>query len=149
LKLGPKQVLARFGEIHPRVLKQLGATEPVVGCEVSVDAVPLKSETSAARPPLALSTLHPVERDFAFVVDAAVPAEALVRAARAADRTLIGDARVFDVFEGEALGSGRKSIAITVVLQPSERTLTDAEIEELASRVVEQVEKATSGVLRS
>jgi phenylalanyl-tRNA synthetase beta chain len=149
LKLGPEPALARFGEIHPRVLKQLGASGPIVGCEVFVDAVPPKAEAGAGRPPLALSTLQPVERDFAFVVDAAVPAEALVRAARAADRALIGDVRVFDVFEGGALGSGKKSIAITVVLQPSERTLTDAEIEELAGRVVEQVERATGGVLRN
>jgi phenylalanyl-tRNA synthetase beta chain len=149
LKLGPKHALARFGEIHPRVLEQLGATGPVVGCEVFVDAVPPKAETGAARPPLELPTLQPVERDFAFVVEGDVPAEAVVRAARGADRALITDVRVFDVFEGGALGSGRKSIAITVVLQPSERTLTDAEIEALAGRVVERVEKATGGVLRS
>ena len=139
LKLGPT-VLARFGEIHPRVLDRLEA--------VFVDAAP-PAGASAARPPLRLSALQPVERDFAFVVDPAVHAEALVRAARAADRTLIADVRVFDVFEGGGLGAGKKSIAITVVLQPSERTLTDAEIEDMAGRIVAEVEGATGGVLRS
>jgi phenylalanyl-tRNA synthetase beta chain len=148
LKLGPT-VLARFGEIHPRVLRQLNASGPVVACEVFVDAVPLQPEAgAAARPPLALSPLQPVERDFAFVVDADVRAETIVRAARSADRALITDVRVFDVFEGGALSAGKKSIAITVVLQPAERTLTDAEIDSLAGRIVEQVKKATGGVLR-
>ena len=147
LKLGPT-VLARFGEIHPRVLRQLNASGPVVACEVFVDAVPLQPEAAAARPPLALSPLQPVERDFAFVVDADVRAERIVRAARAADRALITDVRVFDVFEGGALGAGKKSIAITVVLQPAERTLTDVEIDSLAGRIVQQVKKATGGVLR-
>ena len=149
LKLAPKQVLARFGEIHPHVLDQLDATGPVVGCEVFLDAVPMKAEARADRPPLALPTLQPVERDFAFVVDSEVTAETLVRAARAAERALITDVRVFDVFQGGGLAVGKKSIAITVVLQPSERTLTDAEIEELSGRIIERVETATGGVLRS
>ncbi len=149
VKLGPKQVLARFGEIHPRVLKDVDATGPMVACEVFVDAMPVKSEATGARPPLALSPLQPVERDFAFVVDANVHAEAVVRAARASDRALITDVRVFDVFEGGALGVGRKSIAITVVFQPAERTMTDAEIEAVAGQIVRQVEKATGGMLRS
>jgi phenylalanyl-tRNA synthetase beta chain len=142
-------VLARFGEMHPRVLRQLDVSAPVVACEVFVDAVPLKAEGAAARPPLSLSPLQPVERDFAFIVDAGVRAETIVRAARRADRALIADVRVFDVFEGGAFGAGKKSIAITVVLQPAERTLTDPEIESLAGRIVEQVRKATGGVLRS
>ena len=149
VKLGPKQVLARFGEIHPRVLKDVDATGPMVACEVFVDAMAVKYEATGARPPLALSALQPVERDFAFVVDANVHAEAVVRAARASDRALITDVRVFDVFEGGALGVGRKSIAITVVFQPAERTMTDAEIEAVAGQIVRQVEKATGGMLRS
>jgi phenylalanyl-tRNA synthetase beta chain len=148
LRLGPKQVVACFGEIHPRVLRQLDSSGPVVGCEVYVDAVPLRPEAGAVRPPLALSPLQPVERDFAFVVDADVPADAVARAARGADRELIADVRVFDIFEGGVLADGKKSIAITVVLQPSQRTLTDPEIVSLAARIVERVEKATGGVLR-
>jgi phenylalanyl-tRNA synthetase beta chain len=149
LKLGPERVLASFGEIHPRVLEQLDATGPVVGCEVFVDAFPVKAEAGARRPPLILSPLQPVERDFAFVVGTDVPAEAVVRAAHSADRALIDDVRVFDVFEGGGLGAGSKSVAITVVFQPTERTLTDPEIENLADRIAEQVKKATGGVLRS
>jgi phenylalanyl-tRNA synthetase beta chain len=141
-------ILARFGEMHPRVLRRLDASGPVVAFEAFVDAVPSKARAGAARPPLSLSPLQPVERDFAFVVDAGVRAEMVVRAARAADRALITDVRVFDVFEGGALGAGKKSIGITVVLQPAERTLTDQDIESLAGRIIEQVGKATGGVLR-
>jgi phenylalanyl-tRNA synthetase beta chain len=149
LKLGPKKVLARFGEIHPRILEQLDAMGPIVGCEVFVDALPVRAEAGASRPPLALSPLQPVERDFAFVIGTDVPAEAVMRAAHSADRALIHDVRVFDVYEGGGLGAGNKSVAITVVVQPTDRTLTDPEIENLAGRIAERVHKATGGVLRS
>lgn len=149
LKLGPTQVMARFGEIHPRVLRSLDAAGPIVACEVFLDdAPPLKTESSA-RPALALLPLQPVERDFAFVVDDSVAADQVVRAARSADRALITEVRVFDVFEGGALGAGRKSIAIGVTLQPTEKTLTDAEIESLAQRIIASVTKATGGALRA
>ena len=97
---------------------------------------------------LALSALQPVERDFAFVVDHAVAAETVVRAARAAERALITEVRVFDVFEGGALGEGRKSIAVGVTLQPTDKTLTDADIEAISARIVAQVTKVTGGNLR-
>ena len=147
LKLG-QQVLARFGEIHPRVLRTLDAPGPVVACEILLDALPASPVKGTARPPLVLAALQPVERDFAFVVDRNVAAEALVRAARAADRALITDVRVFDIFEGGALGDGRKSIALGVTLQPAGKTLTDAEIEAVSARIIAQVGKATGGTLR-
>ncbi|HYN37655.1 MAG TPA: phenylalanine--tRNA ligase subunit beta [Rhodospirillales bacterium] len=147
VKLGA-QVLARFGEIHPRALRKLDVGGPVVACEVLLDALVVKDTAGTARPALALSALQPVERDFAFVVDRSVAAETVVRAARAAERTLIGEVRVFDVFEGGALGDGRKSIAISVTLQPTDKTLTDVEIETVAARIVAQVTKATGGTLR-
>jgi len=147
LSLG-KQPVARFGEIHPAVLRALDAAGPIVACEVFLDLVPLKDAAGTARPALFLSALQPVDRDFAFIVDGRVTAEAVVRAARAADRTLIADVRVFDVFEGGAVGEGRKSIAVGVTLQPTEKTLTDAEIEAVAARVVAQVTKATGATLR-
>lgn len=148
LKLGA-QVLARFGEIHPRVLRTLDVAGPVVACEIFLDMLPVKEAAGTARPALVLPALQPVERDFAFVVDYAVAAKTLVRAARAAERALITDVRVFDVFEGGALGNGRKSIAIGVTLQPTDKTLTDAEIEAVSARIVAQVTKATGGTLRS
>jgi phenylalanyl-tRNA synthetase beta chain len=97
---------------------------------------------------LTLSALQPLERDFAFVVDTDVPAAKVVQAARGAEKTLIEDIRVFDVFEGPSLGEGRKSLAITVVLQPTEKTLTDEDIEAVSQKIVVAVEKATGGVLR-
>jgi len=149
LRLGSNE-LATFGEIHPRVLRQMDVRGPVAGFEVVLDSLPRrKARAGAARSHLELSTLHPVERDFAFVVDEGVAADAVVRAARGADKALITEVRVFDVFSGGNLGTGSKSIAITVVLQPEERTLTDAEIEAIATRVVESVSRATGGTLRS
>ena len=108
----------------------------------------VKAQASKARPPLKLSALQPVERDFAFVVDASVPAETVVRAARGADKALIHGVRVFDLFAGGALAEGKKSLAITVTLQPQEQTLTDAEIEAVGARIISAVEAQTGGRLR-
>lgn len=146
LQLGPKQRLAHFGEVHPRVLKAFDLRGPVVACEIFLDAVPARK---AARPALHLSSLQAVERDFAFVLGSDVPADAVVRAAKKADKALIADVRVFDQFIGGGLGEGRKSLAITVVLQPTGQTLTEAAIEAISQAVVAEVGKATGGVLRA
>ncbi len=149
LRLGPG-VLAHFGEIHPRVLRRMDVKGPVTAFEVFFDALPQpKAKAGPTKPHLELSPLHPVERDFAFVVDDRIPAQDVVRAARGADKGLVVDVRVFDVFTGGALGAGKKSLAVNVVLQPTERTLTDAEIEAVAAKVVDAVAKATGGVLRT
>lgn len=148
LCLGPKTVLAAFGEIHPRVLRAMDVKGPVAGFEIFLDCFP-KSGKGAAKPPLQLSPLHTVERDFAFVIDEAVSADAVLAAARAADRDLIAGVGVFDVFTGGNLGEGKKSLAINVVLQPVEKTLTEEQIEAVAEKVVARVKKATGGVLRS
>ena len=150
LRLGPKTVLARFGECHPRVLRRMGVKGPMIAFEVFLDAMPTKSgKRGFARPPLKLSPFQPIERDFAFVVDAGVAALDIVRAVRKIDQTLITDVRVFDVFSGGNLEAGKKSLAISVVLQPIENTLTDADIEDIGAKVVQSVEKATGGVLRT
>ncbi len=148
LKLGDR-VMAWFGELHPELLAAADLKGPAVAFEVFLDAPPLpKARLTKARPKLALSAFQPVERDFAFVVDAAVEAEKLVRAARNADKALIADARVFDVYAGKGVPDGKKSLAITVTLQPVERTLTDAEIEAVSTKIVGAVAKATGAVLR-
>ena len=109
VRLGPKATLAVFGEIHPKVLRRLGAKPPVVAFELFFAQLPpLKGQQGKARPPLKLSALQPVERDFAFVVDASVPAEAVVRAARGAEKALIRDVRVFDVFAGGSAAGGQE-----------------------------------------
>jgi phenylalanyl-tRNA synthetase beta chain len=146
LRLGPK-VLGAFGELHPAVLEGLEARPPIAGFEVFLSAVP-EPRAARTKPPLRLSVFQPIERDFAFVVDRVLPAKTLLRAARGVDRKLVAEIRLFDVYQGMGLPDGKKSLAITVVLQPQERTLTDAEIEGVSKRLVAQVEKATGGQLR-
>jgi phenylalanyl-tRNA synthetase beta chain len=148
IRLGDR-VMAQFGELHPEIVAAADLKGPVAAFEVFLDAPPLpKAKPTKARPPLKLSAFQPVERDFAFIVDADVEAERLVRAARNADRTLITAVRVFDVYAGKGVPGGKKSLAITVTLQPVERTLTDAEIEAVSAKIVAQVAKATGATLR-
>jgi phenylalanyl-tRNA synthetase beta chain len=147
LRLGPT-VLGAFGELHPAVIEALEARPPLAGFEVFLDAV-RPPRAGRAKPPLHVSVFQPIERDFAFVVDRNLPAEALLRAARGVDRGLVSEILLFDVYEGTGLPDGKKSVAITVVLQPQERTLTEAEIEGFSKRLIAQVEKATDGKLRA
>ncbi|MER9240150.1 phenylalanine--tRNA ligase subunit beta [Mesorhizobium sp. M0633] len=150
IKLGPKVILGTFGEFHPKTLEGLDVSGPLCGFEVFIDAVPEpKAKPTRTKPRLDLSAFQAVKRDFAFVVDKAVEAGTLVRAALAADRKLISGVSVFDVFEGAALGAAKKSIAIEVSIQPVEKTLTDDDFEALAKRIVENVGKQTGGVLRT
>jgi phenylalanyl-tRNA synthetase beta chain len=148
LKLGDR-VMAYFGELHPEIVAAADLKGPVAAFEVFLDAPPLpKAKASKARPKLVLSSLQPLERDFAFLVEAGVEADKLVRAVRNADKALITGARVFDVYAGKGVPEGKKSLAIAVTLQPVERTLTDAEIEAVSNKIVAQVVKATGAVLR-
>ncbi|NCO21216.1 MAG: phenylalanine--tRNA ligase subunit beta [Rhodobacterales bacterium] len=146
--LGPKKVLGVFGEVHPRILRAMDVKGPAMAFTLWPAEVPLPRNTGATRAPLILSDLQPVERDFAFVVDARVEALTLVNAAAGADKALISEVRVFDQFVGGSLGEGRKSLAITVRLQPKEATLTDKEIEAVSAKIIEKVTKATGGALR-
>ena len=148
ITLGPKIVLAAFGEIHPKILREMDVKGPAVGFSVHLAAIPEPKSTSASRPALRISDLQAVERDFAFVVNADVEAINLVNAAQGADKMLIEDVRVFDEFIGGSLGEGKKSLAITVRIQPLDKTLTDEEIDRVGRAIVEKVEKATGGVLR-
>ncbi|MEE9140273.1 MAG: phenylalanine--tRNA ligase subunit beta [Alphaproteobacteria bacterium] len=149
LALGPKQVLGHFGELHPEVLSAMDVKGPVSAFELFLDAVPEpKRKAGRPRPPFKPSPFQALERDFAFLVDESVPAEAVVSAARAADKALITEVSVFDVYTGPGVEPGKKSLAIAVTLQPTDKTLTDEEIEAVASRIVASVTKATGGVLR-
>ncbi|MEJ1157510.1 phenylalanine--tRNA ligase subunit beta [Prosthecomicrobium sp. N25] len=148
-QLGPQNVLAVFGELHPRLLEALDVGGPLVAFEVMLEAVPEpKARPTRSKGALSVSELMPVRRDFAFVVDEAVEADRLVKAARGADKTLITEVGVFDVFRGPAIGEGKKSVAIEVVLQPQGKTMTDEEIEALGAKVVAAAAKATGAVLR-
>ncbi|MVA96843.1 phenylalanine--tRNA ligase subunit beta [Nitratireductor sp. CAU 1489] len=149
IRLGPKNLLGTFGEFHPDTLEALDAAGPICGFEVYLDALPEpKAKATRTKPRLDLSPFQAVKRDFAFVVDRSVAAGALTRAVAAADKKLIAGVSVFDVFEGAALGAGKKSVAIEVAIQPQERTLTDEDFEALSARIVANVEKQTGGVLR-
>jgi phenylalanyl-tRNA synthetase beta chain len=145
IALGPN-VLATFGEIHPRILRSLDVKGPAVAFTVRIANVPFPKTRTATRPALTISELQAVERDFAFVVDPQVEALALVNAAAGADKALIDGVTVFDQFTG--LEGGRKSIAITARLQPRGKTLTDAEIEAVSQKIIDKVQKATGGTLR-
>ncbi|HTY68303.1 MAG TPA: phenylalanine--tRNA ligase subunit beta [Alphaproteobacteria bacterium] len=154
LKLGPKTVLAYFGELHPGTLRKLDADGPTAAFEVFLDALPApKAKASKARPMLRLSAFQPVERDFAFVIDAGIEAAKVVAAVKSAGKDLVAGAAiaavsVFDVYQGQGVPEGKKSLAISVKLQPTERTLTDAEIEAVGQRIVASVAKATGASLR-
>ena len=152
LRLGPKIVLARFGEIHPRILAELDVDGPLAGFEVMIDSLPQTRDQGKARPPLELCDLMAIKRDFAFILERSVQSDQVVKAARAADRRLISAVSVFDLFEGtqaEAVfGPHKKSLAIEVTLQPRERTLREDDIEAVSRRIIAKVEKATGGTLR-
>lgn len=147
LRLGPK-VLAQFGELHPRVLRALELKAPAVAFEVFLEVIPLPRAARQKRSLLELSPFQPVSRDFAFLVDEDVPAEKVVRAARGADKALIAEVALFDVYRGKGVEPGKKSLAIAVTLQPRKATLTDQEIDAVAAKVVAQVTAATGGSLR-
>jgi phenylalanyl-tRNA synthetase beta chain len=146
VRQGPKVALARFGELHPRVIAELDLPAPACAFEIDLDAVADPKRRRKSVPDL--PAFQPLRRDFAFLVDSSVPAEAVLRAARGAERTLIAGVTLFDVYEGDKLADGRKSLGIEVVFQPRERTLTDQEIEAASARVVAAVAKATGAVLR-
>ena len=146
VRQGPKTVLGHFGELHPAVLGTLGLAGPAAAFELFLDAVPEPKRRRRAPPDL--PAFQPLRRDFAFLVDAAVPAETVLRAARGAERTLIAGVTLFDVYEGGTVPVGKRSLGIEVTFQPRERTLTEAEIEAAAAKVVAAVAKASGGVLR-
>jgi phenylalanyl-tRNA synthetase beta chain len=148
LRLGPN-VIAHFGTLHPRVLKALDVKGPAVAFELFLDRVPEPRAKGTARPVLKASPYQAVERDFAFVVGRDQPADKLLRAAKGADKVLIRQVSIFDLFEGAAIGAGKKSIAIAVTLQADDRTLTDEEIEAVAAKIVAAVKKATGAELRT
>jgi phenylalanyl-tRNA synthetase beta chain len=149
IKLGPKLVLGSFGELHPSVLELLDVSGPVCGFEVFVDAIPEgKRKPTRTKPRLDLSQFQALRRDFAFVVDRAVPAGDIMKAALAADRKLVSAANVFDLFEGASIGEDKKSVAIEVAIQPIDKTLTDDDLETLTKAIIANVTKQTGGVLR-
>ena len=149
LRLGP-QIIGWFGEIHPAILAHYRIEQPTVGFELFIERVPMpkQAKSGKTRPPLKLLPLQSIERDFAFLVAEDVAAEAMVKAAKAAERALISRVAVFDLYAGKGVEPGKKSLAISVTIQPVDKTLTEAEIEAIAGRIVASVAKATGASLR-
>lgn len=149
LRLGPKQIVASFGELHPAFLKALRIEGPVLAIELALDALPTaKAKSGKTRPVLDKADQTPVKRDFAFVVEEKVPAADITRMALKADPKLITSARVFDVYRGANLGEGKKSVAIEVTLQPRGAAMTDEQIEAVSQSIIRSVSKATGATLR-
>jgi phenylalanyl-tRNA synthetase beta chain len=146
IQMGPQNKLGTFGEIHPRVLEAMDAKGPLVAFEIVLNAIPIPKAAKATRAALVVSDLLPVTRDFAFVVDAGIEADKLVKAAKSADKALIANASIFDVFQ---LDGGKRSLALEVTLQPRDRTLTDKDIESVSQQIVAAVAKATGAILRT
>lgn len=150
--LGPKKVMGVFGEIHPRTLAAMGVKGPAVGFTLWPAEIPMARKKTATRAALELRDLQAVERDFAFVVDVKVEALAVINAASGADKALIESVRVFDEFSGDKaeaqMGEGKKSLAVTVRLQPVGKNLKEADIEAVSAKIVAKVNKATGGSLR-
>ena len=150
IALNPKVTLGWFGELHPAWAAELDIEGPVSAFELDLDALPeARKKATKTKPALTLSGQMPLSRDFAFVVDRGVTAATILKAARGADKGLIRDVTVFDVFEGTHVGEGKKSVAIEVTLQPLDKTLTDEEIDKVSASVVAAVTKASGGVLRA
>ncbi len=147
LKMGNK-TLAQFGEIHPAILDDMGIKSSVMGFEVFLDELPKKKNKGPAKPLLKNSQFQPLSRDFAFIVDENVEAESITRAAKGAERNLITDISVFDIYQGKGVEDGKKSVAINVVIQPVKQTLTDSEIEGLCTKIIDAVGSKTGAVLR-
>src|SRR4051794_23444249 len=149
LQFGPKNKIGAFGEIHPKVLKAMDLKGPLVAFEITLDSLPLpKHRPTKMKTRLVLSEFQPVTRDFAFVVGRDVAAGDILRAAQGAERQLIAGIDVFDVYEGQGIDPDKKSVAIAVTLQPTEKTLTEAEIEAVSEKIVAEVAKKTGAVLR-
>lgn len=150
IKAGPKVILGYFGEFHPKTLEALDVSGALCGFEVFVDAMPEpKKKATRTKPALDLSPFQMVKRDFAFVVEKGVEAANLIKAAGSADRKLISGVNVFDIFEGASVGEGKKSVAIEVLIQPVDKTLTDEDFDALTKKIVANVEKTTGGMLRA
>lgn len=147
LRLGPKNVLAEYGVLHPKMVKQFDLPGSAVAAEIFLDAIPAKRRTGFMRALYAPPALQAVKRDFAFLVPEGLEAEQLVRAARSADKKAIVDARLFDVFAGQGVPEGQKSLAIEVTLQPGEKSFTEEELSVISAAIVKAAEKL-GGTLR-
>jgi phenylalanyl-tRNA synthetase beta chain len=147
LRLGPKKILAEYGVLHPKMVKQFDLSGSIVAAEIFLDAIPAKRKSTFMRAPYAPPALQAVKRDFAFLVPETLEADQLVRAARNADKKAIVDTRLFDVFTGQGVPEDQKSLAIEVTLQPGEKSFTEEELNAISAAIIKAAEKL-GGTLR-
>ena len=143
-----KTEMGCFGEMHPRICDEFGLPSGAVGFELWLDNIPLPRQKGPAKPLLKLSSLQPVTRDFAFIVDESVPAQALIDSVRRAARDVVTDVSVFDVYQGKGIEEGKKSVALAVALQPKQATFSEADLSSLSEQIAATVAKNCGGVLR-
>jgi phenylalanyl-tRNA synthetase beta chain len=151
--LGPKNVLASFGELHPKILKHYDIKGPAVAFEIFVENIPFPKHRKLTRASIKISEYQPVERDFSFVVDVGCEVDLIKKAILSSSKELISEARIFDIFEGKdaekQLGKDKKSVAFMVRLQPLKATFTDDVLETISANIISSVKKASGGSLRS
>jgi phenylalanyl-tRNA synthetase beta chain len=151
--LGPKNVLALFGELHPKILKHYDIKGTAVAFEIFVESIPFPKKRKLTRAPIIISEFQPVERDFAFVVAVGCEVDLIKKAIISSSKELISEARIFDIFEGKdaekQLGKNKKSVAFMVRLQPVDATFTEGDLATLSANIIGSVQKATGGYLRS
>jgi phenylalanyl-tRNA synthetase beta chain len=148
LRLGP-HALAHFGVLHPALMTALDIPHACAGFEVFLAALPAMKEGSATKPLADMPDLQPVARDYAFIMGKDVPVDKLIKAIKGADKTLITQVQLFDVYEGKGVPDNHRSLAVAVTLQPREKSLTDADIESISAKLIADAQKATGAILRS
>ena len=148
LTLG-KTIIGFMGEIHPLVLREFDIATKVMAFEIFLHSIPQAKIKKIKRLSPTYSDLQIVERDFSFVLEADIPASNVIRAVSSVDRKLIKEVKIFDVYAGSNIEEGKKSIAISVKIEPQEKTLTDQEIEALSQKIIENVGKITGGYIRA
>ena len=146
-KIG-QTIIANYGEIHPEITNFYGLKSSLFGFEIFPNNIPTPKKNKTARPMLKVVSLQSVTREFAFIVDNSIESEKLIQVAKSSDKTLISDVIIYDVYEGDKIPSGKKSIAIKVIIQPIDETLTDKDLERISSDLIADVNKKLSGALR-
>ena len=141
-------IIANFGEIHPEITEFYGLKSSVFGFEIFPDKIPIPKNNKTARPMLKTASLQAVTREFAFIVDNLLESEKVIQAAKSADKKLITDIMIYDIYEGKNIPEGKKSIAIKVTIQPNLESLTDKDLEQISSNIIEVIKTKLSGTLR-
>ena len=143
--------LAYFGEIHPGIIKKLDLkTESILGFEIFLDNIPeSRKKIREAKPEFIISDYQKVTRDFAFVIEEKFSSGEIISLVKNIDKELIKMVKIFDIYQGENIESGKKSIAFNVTLEPKNKTLSDKDIEEISKKIISKVQNTTGAILRS